>query len=386
MRAKLRVNYLFFYSVLGTYCLFISVYLESRGLTGTQIGTILGTSPLFVMVTLPLFGFVSDKLNAPRKVIFVISLVAVVFALSIMKVSTFWYLFVFIILYEMFMVPILQLSDSLTLRLSKKYNYKYTKIRVFGSLGYVAGGVLSGYLIDLMGLSAMFYYIALFLILTGIITLTYSDLDETHQHKIVNLKKEISEIFKCKSFILIIGITCLTYVIGDALILFNGNFILELGGRKVDIGLAALGSVTFEVIIFTFNKQIMQKIGPKKMLLISVVAIFLRFFIGSNATTVWQFYIAVSMHGIAFATCLPVAYMYIIEKIPKNVNATAITIMVACQSIVRSGVIFLTGYVYENYSLRLMYLILSFLTLLAIPLIMKLKPIDVKEQLKIEDK
>ncbi|MEH7526614.1 MFS transporter, partial [Bacillus sp. JJ1503] len=75
--------YLLTFFGVGSLYPLLSVYLsEVEHLNGYQIGTIMSISPIIMIFFQPLWGMVSDKLNAPIKILTVTTLIAGIFSLG----------------------------------------------------------------------------------------------------------------------------------------------------------------------------------------------------------------------------------------------------------------------------------------------------------------
>ncbi|XMB85999.1 MFS transporter [Mycoplasmatota bacterium WC44] len=372
---RFNIQYFIYYLGMGVYFPFIGLYFENNlGFTGSQIGTILGMGPIIMMISLPLFGMISDKSKKPKMIIFVLTVVASILAILIRFNFSFASVLLIILLFEFFKGPLMHLNDSLTMKIIKRYKFNYSGIRTYGSIGFIVGSLVIGYLIKDIGLDSMFLFVSLSIILSGLIVLSFPVVEVEKDQ--VSMKRELPKLITNRNFIFIILIACLTFVTSDIENAYNGIFISKLGGSMKQVGYATIFTVFFELVLMRYNKKLLDKFGLKKVLFMAVLAVSIRYIVSFLSVNIWMFYIAISMHGVAVALVLPTALFYISGIVPKRLNATAIAFYGSISALIRAIISFGTGYIYQQSNLQSAYLAVGILSLLAIPLITYLKPIN----------
>ena len=154
-------------SVLG----FSAVYYESVGLAGSQIGQ-LNSIPLFItLLSSVVFGFLSDISKRNRLILRIctVGLIAALFMFP--RVGTFAAFLPIVFIYSIFSAPINPIIDETTL-VALENPEIYGKVRVGGSIGWGLMVLISGFLIDNLGIgiSVIFYINIAFLLVFFLVT------------------------------------------------------------------------------------------------------------------------------------------------------------------------------------------------------------------------
>lgn len=373
---RFNAHYLMYYIAMGVYFPFIGLYFEKElGFTGKQIGTILGMGPIIMMFSLPLFGMISDKLKRPKLIILLLIIMASILSFSIQYYNSFTRVLLVILFFELFKGPIGHLNDSITIKLTDKYNLNYSGIRTWGSIGFVVGSVVIGFVVRNTGFSSIFPFVTLFLILSGSFVLSYPIVE--YEKESIKLTTDLPSLVRNKNYICIVLIACLTFVMSDVQNAYNGIFISSLGGSVKQVGYATIFTVFFELVLMKYNKKLLNRFGIKKVLLTAVLALFLRYIISYFSVNIWMFYIAISMHGLSVALVLPTVLVYMYSIVPKKMNATAITIYGSIAAMISATLYYIIGFIYDEFNLRSTFLIVASLLLFVVPLIINLNK-DVK--------
>ncbi len=363
---KLNIFYFLYLGGLGAYYTFLSVYLERElGYSGTQIGLVLAIAPIIAFFSSPIFGFITDIYKKPKLVIQFILLVG-----SILLLSTYFMAgtvaVYFIFAFEFFKSPIMPLTDSYTIKLGNIKGFYYSPIRTWGSLGYIVGSLVIGYLVsDKLALLFIFagilYFISL-LVFNSVEKIEYAEEHGSYKEDFFNLIKRVD-------FLLLLVILASTYAISNAMNNYNGIRILELGGTYKQIGYSTLSLAFFELIILSQNYKLLRKYGYIKLFTVASLALALRWLLYFFTTNVWVYLLSTSLHGISFALVFPAALTYISKNFPKKINATAFSLANSSYLITVSVFGFLIGYFYDSIGFKPIYIgmmTLSLLTLITI--------------------
>jgi MFS transporter, PPP family, 3-phenylpropionic acid transporter len=146
----LSVFYFTAFALLGAYLPYFTLYAESLGFTGLQIGILAAAIPLGKVVFGPLWSYASDRAGS-RKGIAVLSVSAATLAFSLTLVTErFLPLVGILYLYAAVLAPVVPLVEATTLEMADKRGWQYGRIRVWGSLGFIVTALLLGWLLDVV--------------------------------------------------------------------------------------------------------------------------------------------------------------------------------------------------------------------------------------------
>lgn len=270
-------TYLFYFGQFGVLIPYLGVFLDGRGFSSTEIGE------LFALITLAriagpnLLAVIADKTGKPLRCLqFGAFLTFSTFCLAFF-VSGFWALTISFALMMMFWTAILPQIEVLTLNCVNAHAGRYSKIRLWGSIGYIVFTVFTGVMIDLFTSEAPII-IGTFVLLSLFIATLF--LKEPAQDPANNLhtgsiwKKIHSPIF----YGFLLSAVLLQVSFGP----YYGFFALytrDLGYSGQTTGwLIALGVVA-EVFIFLQAGKLIEKWGVKWTLLVSMLLTALRWYL-----------------------------------------------------------------------------------------------------------
>jgi len=149
-QSRLRLFYFLYYGSVGAYLPFFAAYLRGLGFSGEEIGRVQMVGPLVAAPAALAWATVADRLGSPARALQVAAVWAVAAAAFLPWVRTplgVGAVLLFLALADRSVVP---LVDSVSMELvAADRRLSYARIRLFGSLGYIAlalvlGLVLSG--------------------------------------------------------------------------------------------------------------------------------------------------------------------------------------------------------------------------------------------------
>ncbi|MBN1250056.1 MAG: MFS transporter [Anaerolineae bacterium] len=174
-----RLFYLFFFSGMSSLMPYLAMHYESRGLSGSQIGTLVALFPLTMMVSAPLWSALADATRRHQMVIFGTTVGSCLAVALLLGADTFLQTLVPVFLFAFFSGPILPLADSAVLEMLGDRPDAYGAQRVLGTLGPAIAGPIVSSLVGRWGLSVSIYgYILFFSLLAVLLLLWKIDVGE----------------------------------------------------------------------------------------------------------------------------------------------------------------------------------------------------------------
>lgn len=204
------------------------------------------------------------------------------------------------------------LIESLTLAhlSSGKGNFDYSKIRVWGSVGFICAALFMGFGIDFFGIKAL-----LFVLLSVQILIYFQSLRvPEHVSDIKNeARRPILNVIKDPQVIAVI-LGCTLMVSSHGLLYnFYSIYLNTLDYSSMVIGALWAVGVICEILIFLCMPKILKLVDLKQVLLISLILAVARFFlIGTFADNLWVLIFAQTLHAATFGS-FHVASVQIIE-------------------------------------------------------------------------
>ncbi|MBV1786537.1 MFS transporter [Marinobacterium sp. D7] len=151
-RIRLSGFYLFYFAFLGALVPYWSLYLQSFGFGPELIGILMGMLHATRIIAPSLWGWLADRSGHRMLIVRLGSLAAwIVFALI------FWaeqalYIGLVTLAFSFFWNAILPQFEVVTLRYLGEDKHDYSRIRVWGSIGFIASVAGTGYLMDLVSI------------------------------------------------------------------------------------------------------------------------------------------------------------------------------------------------------------------------------------------
>ncbi|MFW5681496.1 MAG: MFS transporter [Phycisphaeraceae bacterium] len=143
----LRRQYFFAFAILGSVLPYLPVWLEGRGLSEREVGYVLATTGVGVMISPLLLTLLADTRVQPRRLL-AVQMLGTAGAACLMLVSQgFVPLLLSYLLFALAMTPVMPLQDSLLFSRQQQEERNgtnatpYHKVRVFGTVGFLVPAV-----------------------------------------------------------------------------------------------------------------------------------------------------------------------------------------------------------------------------------------------------
>ena len=158
--------YFFYFASLGALVPFWSVYLKSLGFSPLQIGQLMATLALTKIVAPYLWGWIADRTGYHIRIVQLTSLLALLCFLPLLWLDRYWGVMLAMIAFSFFWNAALPQFEVVTLaRLGDQKN-RYSRIRLWGSLGFIVTVSLLGAMLQRIGIDALpMVLLALFLLI-----------------------------------------------------------------------------------------------------------------------------------------------------------------------------------------------------------------------------
>ena len=149
--------YFLYFLSLGSILPFFALYFSHIGLTDNQIGIVAaGPSLLVLLITLTV-GSLADRAKDWRSAIIVCNALAAVVVLGMFLGSGFATILTVWTGTVALVLAVSPVLDAAAIRMARHRGIAYHKMRAFGSLGFIAGTLLSGWLFSRFGIEIFVY-------------------------------------------------------------------------------------------------------------------------------------------------------------------------------------------------------------------------------------
>lgn len=416
----MRARYLFF-AFLAAQAVpgrFSSLFLQSHGLSESEIGAAFAAGNLVALVATPFFSQVADRATARETVVMQLNAIsAVLFSLQALALPSVgvipaWLRFPYLLLVRgMFSVaakPILPIVTGICVaQLKDKHGPEgarlYGRERLWGTISWAGFSVLEGAVLDVPGIGVTPIYIANFTLCCAFIamlayfrtrnrdqhqsrvsekgdeTQTASTLQQRRQHEDrgrgeVGDRQPASILQTTRSVVFGNGIQSISFfafvaslAIGMSLVarLQFLYFFNELQASNFMCGLAVVVTVLFEIPLLAQAPQLLETFGPVAMVTFAALTYAVRSIGYALVPNGWVVLILEPLHGVTFATMKTAAVAYVGRFAPPGADATAQSVLTLTNTIAAMVGLALGGIVMQIANGRVLYFTTGCIALIA---------------------
>ena len=297
---RLSRFYFFYYFFVGSFVPYWGIYLQSENFSPSSIGILLSLFQISRIVAPNFWGWLADHTGHRVKWIKLTSFLGLIGFIGVFWAKGFFWIFLVMSALSLFTSSTLPLAESLTLAHLATTDGHYSRIRLWGSIGFIVASLFLGYLIDLQGINILLWVL---LIAQAIIFFLSNTIPETQdiQHKTNDLS--IWKIIKTPSVIaLLLGCTLMVSAHG-VLYNFYSIYLKDHGYSSGTIGWLWAVGVICEILIFMAMPKILRRYSLKAILLMSLFLGVIRFIlIGASPDHLYLLFIAQMFHAATFGS------------------------------------------------------------------------------------
>jgi len=297
---RLSRFYFFYYFFVGSFVPYWGIYLQSENFSPSSIGILLSLFQISRIVAPNFWGWLADHTGHRVKWIKLTSFLGLIGFIGIFWAKGFFWIFLVMSALSLFTSSTLPLAESLTLAHLATTDGHYSRIRLWGSIGFIVASLFLGYLIDLQGINILLWVLLIAQAIIFFLSNTIPETKEIH-HKKNDLS--IWKIIKTPSVVaLLIGCTLMVSAHG-VLYNFYSIYLKEHGYSSATIGWLWAVGVICEIFIFMLMPKILRRYSLKTILLMSLFLGVIRFIlIGASPDHFYLLLIAQMFHAATFGS------------------------------------------------------------------------------------
>ena len=147
-RQRLSAFYGALFLILGIHLPFLPVWLDARGLSAQEIAIVTAAPLVLRVFVTPTTAVFADRTGRHRSLINILALLALLLALLLSQMHGFWGLLLLAVPFAIALSTIMPLTETIAVAGVRAYGLDYGRMRLWGSISFVAAGFLCGWLID----------------------------------------------------------------------------------------------------------------------------------------------------------------------------------------------------------------------------------------------
>ena len=345
--------YFFYYAAMAALFPFLPLHYEQLGLSGSQIGLLVGIPPVLTLLGASLWGGVADATQRHRLVLGLAIVGTMAFALLLSSVALFLWLIPVVVAFALFTAPIVPLADNTVLEILADRRDRYGRIRLWGAIGWGAAAPPIGWLVEQFGLGWSFHgYLALMLICLLIalcLPVARVHLSSPFQQGLRTLLADPQ--WRLFLFVAFIGGAGLGFV-HHFLFLYMG----DIGASQSTMGWALTTATLSELIFFFYTDRWLRRWGVRPLLIVAMLATAFRLLAYSATDAPYLVLVIQFLHGPSFAMMWTAGVSYAGRLAPPGLGATAQGLFTGVNFGLAGGTGALVGgYLYEHWGSAAMY-------------------------------
>ena len=295
---NLSAFYFFYFAYLGAFAPFFALYLNSVGMEAVEIGMLMALPQLTRILAPHLWGWLADRSGQRMRVVRWSGALGTLAFLGVFGGESFALLCTVLFAMTFFWSAALPLVEATTLSRLGDETARYGRIRVWGSVGFIAAVVAVGYLLDLTSPRALLWVIAALMACMLLLSCVVADAPAVPHP---GDERPVWQVVRRPEVIAIIAASALVAMAHGPYYTFYTIHLVDQGYSKSFAGwLWALG-VVCEIGIFVWMSRLYKAYSMRQILIASTLLAALRFVvIGWGADSIVLLLAAQTLHAASF--------------------------------------------------------------------------------------
>jgi nucleoside transporter len=354
LKTRLSVMMFLQYAIWGAWLPILYPFLMGyRGFSLSETGLCLSAGAIGAIFGPFIVGQLADRSFSTEKLLAASHLIGAVLIFMLAKAETFWPFLVISGVYGFVYAPTIALTNSLSFAHIKNRDRDFGPIRLWGTIGWIAAGILVGqYLLRVSmpidgteaevsaaldaGRAVAFYLSAALGVVMAVFCLTLPHTPPSKEPKDKAAWVEALGEIRCQPLVVLFLIAIPISMIHQFYFVYTSAFVtgvqtegatkfaatinqvLGVGGG----GLMTIGQMS-EIVVLACMPFLTKCINRKGLLAIGIAAYAARMAIFAFAPTLVPVVFGVALHGLCFGCFIFVAFMVVDEHTSSDVRATA---------------------------------------------------------------
>ncbi len=358
--------------MLGVYLPFWPVWLSAQGLDATQVGLLVAVTLWTKVLGLPAVTWLADASGRTTRAMALCAGLSIVAFAGFFAAEGFAAILLIQVIAALSFQALIPLGESHTLRGVLNLGLDYGRIRLWGSLSFIAGSLLGGFLVsrDLTG--ALLWALIGALLLGLLSVLALPALAAPPREPAPSPRRALA-LLANPPFLLLLVCAGLLQASHAVYYGFSAISWQAAGISGLAIGWLWAMGVVAEIFLFTVGDRLVGRFGPARLLGAAALAGALRWSVLAVTTDFIVLTAAQCLHGLTFGAAHLATVHLLARQAPRRLTATAQGLYSAISGGVIMGLaVFAAGQLYAAFEAKA-YLAMVLLSLAAWPLSRRLR-------------
>ena len=349
MTFRLSLFYAAIFLVIGLLVPFWPVWLQSRGMTETEIGLLLAAAMLMRAASNPLVAQAADRHGSRRRMIVILSWGALAAYALFIPAEGFWALLAVGLVASVMFSAMLPLIETVTMAKVQSDGLDYGRMRLWGSLSFILAATLGGWALagrpDDMVLWMVLAALALVIAAAAVLP------DAKVAAAVARRRAPIARLLRDPRFL---GFLLCASLLQASHAVYYGFATLHwraAGHSAGVIGALWAEGVAAEVVLFAFSGAAMARLGPRGLLALAACACVVRWSVLGLSTALPALVAVQFLHAFTFGATHLATMHFIARNVAPEIAATAQSLYSSTAMGVTMGLTMMAaGWLYATYA------------------------------------
>ena len=318
MAARYSFYYAAVFLAIGIHVPFWPAWLAHRGLDAGEISLILSVAIWVRAFANPFIAHFADRSGAHRRIILISAAGSVGAYALIGAADGFPALFGLNLLATSLFMALIPLGENLASRSAATHGFDYGRVRLWGSIAFIAAAWAGGFAIDFAGDGAILWMLLSALACAAI---AGSRLPRPRRRGAARFPALV--LLRSKTFLIFILAVSLLQASHAVLYLFSTLHWRSAGIPDSAIGALWAEGVAAEILLFAFSGAAAARLGPVRLMLIAAAAGLVRWTVLAESTDLAALAAVQWLHGLTFGAAHLAAIHYMLRTVPEDMSASA---------------------------------------------------------------
>lgn len=321
---RLATSYFFYFAILGLISPYLSVFLDGKGFSSVELGEIFAIITATKIVAPSLWAVLADKTGQKLLIIRLGALLALLSFILLFWLNSYWPISFCLALFSLFWTAILPQLEVLTLTSVRQSSKIYARIRLWGSLGFIALAIFAGQVMQYYSLNnssnnVITSFTNAFVLMGSIILLclllsTMAIKPQRMVNKIQIQALAITAKLLEPRFVIFFISGMLLQISFGPYYGFFALFLRDLDYPGFAVGLLISLGVVAEILVFIFASSFFKAFSLKAILIFSLFATALRWLlVALYPQSIWLLAFTQLIHAASFALFHSASMIFISE-------------------------------------------------------------------------
>ena len=297
---RLSGFYLFYFASLGALLPFWGLYLKDRGFTPLEIGELMAVIMATKLVAPNIWGWIADHRGQRMPIVRLASLLSALTFVGVFFATGFWSLALVMMLFSFFWNASLPQFEAVTMSYLGERIQQYSRIRLWGSIGFILTVSGLGLLLDKAGIGLVPHVVLVLYVGIWLTSLIVPEQGAVMPHQ---QQGSILAVLRRQEIIAYLLVCFLMQASHSAYYAFYSIYMEQHGYSSSVIGqLWALGVIA-EVLVFLVMHHLLLRWGARRVLIASLLIAVVRWIlVGSAPENLTLVLLSQVMHAATFGT------------------------------------------------------------------------------------